>query len=196
MRTLAGTAALAWARPWRWYAPLRVRNVPLAFGVGVAVLAVWVGFETPWFKSAAPALAEFYERFLVMPFGRLREPLTSTPHAPGVTGWALFAVHMFGTSVVIAVIEEFFFRSFLYRWLQGKSFLDVALTHYDRTLFFAVAVVFGLEHAEWFAGILCGLAFAWLLRRTGDIWAAIVAHGTTNFLLGWYALGTGAWWFW
>ena len=196
VRTAACAIALAWARPWRWYAPVRLRHVPLALAVGLAVLALWVGLETPWFKSAAPGGAALYERFLVLPLGRLREPLASTPYAPDVTGWTLFAVHMFGTSVVIATIEEFFFRGFFYRWLLGRNFLEVALTKYDATVFFAVAAVFGLEHAEWFAGILCGLAFAWLLRRTGDLWAAVIAHGTTNFLLGLYVLVFRQWHFW
>jgi membrane protease YdiL (CAAX protease family) len=45
-------------------------------------------------------------------------------------------------------------------------------------------------------GFLCGLLFTWLMVKTRDIWAAILAHAVTNGLLGWYAVQTGAYWFW
>lgn len=200
LRTAAGFALLCALRPWRWYGPLRARHVPLAVAVGLGVIFVWIFFETPWFRAHAPGLADFYERWLVGPlpqgFGKLREPLAAAPHAPGASGWPLFVVHMFGTSVVIAAIEEFFWRGFLYRWLSGRDFLKVPLQHYDRAVFVAVAAIFGVEHAEWVAGIVCGLAFAWLLRRTGDMWAAILAHGTANFALGLYVVLTGDYRFW
>ena len=200
VRSLAGAALLLWVRPWRIYGPLRLRNVPLALAVGVAIFLVWVGPETAWARAHLPALSGFYERYLVGPlpagFGKLREPLASTPYAPEGTGWALWWVHMFGTSVVIAAIEEFFWRGFLYRWLLAKDFLSVDLGRYDRAMFAAVAIFFGLEHAEWFAGILCGLAFGWVILRTRDLWAAVLAHGVTNCLLGLYVLWAKAWWFW
>jgi hypothetical protein len=200
IRTLAGGALLLAVRPWRWYGPLRLRNVPLATAVGLAIFIVWVGPEADAVKAAAPGLAGFYERFLVGPipggFGTLREPLAAYPYLPSVTGWPLFALHMLGTSVVIAIIEEFFWRGFLYRWLCGRRFLDVPLTRLDLPMFLAVAAFFGIEHAEWFAGLVCGLAFAWIVLRTGDIWAAVLAHGLTNFLLGLYVLRTDSWWFW
>ena len=44
---------------------------------------------------------------------------------PRVTGWLTFWIHMFGTSVVIAIIEEYFFRGFLYRWIQGSPFFKI-----------------------------------------------------------------------
>lgn len=200
IRSLVCAAALIAARPWRWYEPLRWKNLGWAMAVGFGVFAIWVGFESPWFKQGCPALAQFYERWLVGPipdgFGKLREPLAGSPYDPATTGWGLFAIHLLGTSVVIAIIEEFFWRGFLYRWLSGKNFLRVPIRHWDRAIFWGVAVLFGIEHAEWLAGILCGLAFAWILLRTGDIWAVIIAHGVTNFILSWYVLVFRQWHFW
>ncbi len=200
VRTGAGLAALLAVRPWRGYGRLRWKNVPLALGVGVAVFLLWVGFESSWMKSAAPSIAEWYEKWLVGPIpggiGKLREPMTGTPYDPALTGWTLFAVHMLGTSVVIAIIEEFFWRGFLYRWLAARRFMELPLQHWDRMLFIAVAALFGLEHAEWAAGIACGLLFHWVILRTGDIWAAVLAHGVTNFLLGLYVWKFGQWHFW
>lgn len=200
VRTGAGLAALLAVRPWRGYGPLRWKNVPLAMAVGAGVFVVWVGLESPWVKSAAPGLAVIYEKWLVGPIpgglGQLREPMSGAPYDPALTGWTLFAVHMFGTAVVIAVIEEFFWRGFLYRWLAARRFMELPLRHWDRTLFLVVAVLFGIEHAEWAAGIACGLLFHWVILRTGDIWAAVVAHGVTNFLLGIYVWKFQQWQFW
>ena len=58
------------------------------------------------------------------------------------------------------------------------------------------SVVFGLEHREWLAGILCGFAYQGLVcwkNRLGD---AITAHAITNALLGGWVVWRGAWHFW
>ena len=49
---------------------------------------------------------------------------------------------------------------------------------------FVSSLVFGLEHSLWFAGLLAGLAYGWLYRRSGNLWWLILAHGLTNFILG------------
>lgn len=187
-------------RPWRAYAPLRVKNLPLAALVGVVVFVLWVGMEAPWVKRHAPGLADFYERYLVglpfMGFGRLREAAGPFPYDPMATGWGLFAIHMVGTSLVIAAIEEFFWRGFLYRWMLGRNFLTVDLGRLEPRMFVLVAAFFAVEHTEWFAGLLCGLIYGWLIIRTRDIWAGVVAHAVTNYLLGWYVVATGSYQFW
>ena len=44
---------------------------------------------------------------------------------PRVNGWLSFSVQMVGTSVIIAMIEEFFYRGFIYRWMQGSPFYEI-----------------------------------------------------------------------
>ncbi|MCF7849291.1 MAG: CAAX prenyl protease-related protein [Kiritimatiellales bacterium] len=216
-RTLGGIALLVAFRPWRWYPRLKLKNIPLGIGVGVLIFIVWVGLETPWMVEKAPAVTEWYDRLfvdLIKPF-RLRElfdvgggvmapfeVIEEGPHAglhvydPNVTGWPNFWVHMFGTSVVIAVIEEFFFRGFLYRWMMGSPFFKIPMNKLHWPLLFIISAFFGIEHFEWMAGIICGLAFGLLAIKTGDIWASIIAHGTTNFLLGLYVIKYNAYQFW
>lgn len=217
-QTIVGFLALLVLRPWRWYPRLKLKNVPVSIGVGVLIFFVWVGFETPWMKARAPAVAEWYDKLFVdfsHPL-KLRET-TELPdgsrvpyedvveegelaglhvYDPRVTGWPMFWLHMFGTSVVIAVIEEFFFRGFLYRWMLGTPFYKIDPGRLHWPVLLMVSVFFGLEHFEWLAGILCGLAFGLLYIKTKDVWAAIIAHGTTNFLLGLYAVQFGAYQFW
>jgi len=216
-RSLAGLGLLLAFRPWRWYPRLQWKNIPAAIGVGVLIFFVWIGLETPWVAENAPAVTEWYDRLFVdltKPF-KLRElhdvgngvmapyeVIAEGEHAglhvydPQTTGWLNFWLHMFGTSVVIAVIEEFFFRGFLYRWMLGSPFfkIDAGKLHWPMLL--VISVFFGIEHFEWMAGIVCGIAFGLIYIKTQDIWAAIIAHGTTNFLLGLYVIKYNAYQFW
>lgn len=195
IRSAVCLGLLAWFRPWRWYAPLQLRHVPLALGVGVAVFALWVGGEGAW-AGRAPALQELYLRWGVRPFGDLRPALDATPFAPEVCGWPLAVVRILGSGLVIGVIEEFFWRGFLYRWLVGLDFTKVDPGAFARWPFLVVAVIFGVEHLEWLAGIVTGLLYGWLFLRTRDLWAAALAHAVTNLLLGAYVVATGSYQFW
>ncbi len=203
IQTIGGIILLLICRPWRWYTAPKLKNVPLALAVGLLVFIFWVGLESEFFKSAFPKISEFYERYLVgmTKFGKLREPLEMGANGlyhydPRTTGWPLFWVHMLGTTLVIGMIEEFFFRGFVYRWMQGSPFFQKDIGKLDNGMCILVAVLFALEHNEWLMGFLCGLIFTWLMVKTRDIWAAVLAHAVTNGLLGWYAVHTGAYWFW
>jgi uncharacterized protein len=58
------------------------------------------------------------------------------------------------------------------------------------------SVLFGFEHSLWLAGIVAGLAYAWLYRASGSLWPPIIAHAVTNLVLGLWVLNTGNWQFW
>ena len=76
------------------------------------------------------------------------------------------------------------------------DFLRVPLGMFAWVPFLATSILFGLEHREWLAGILCGFAYQGLVcwkKRLGD---AITAHAVTNFLLGAWVIGRGDWQYW
>ncbi len=195
LRTLTGLALLLWLRPWRWYPAPQWRHLPLALGIGCLVWVVWVVPESELFDRW-PDLKEFYLRWLVMPFGRLPVRPHPSPYDPAVCGWALTAIRLAGSAFVIAVIEEFFFRGFLYRWLSRVDFLKQPLTRFAPLAFLWMILIFGAEHEQWAAGIFAGAAYGWLTIRTGNIWAAAWAHVLTNLLLGLYVIGSGRFGFW
>ena len=201
-------ALFLWLRPWRAYGALRVSNVPLALLAGVAVAAIWILPETPWAGRVAPGFQTFYHRWLILPPGAFPDyfdpgifPALPSGHrslafSPEEAGWGLTLLKVAGSAGVIAVIEEFFFRGFFYRWLRQGAFWKVPLTVFDAQAFWTVVVVFGLEHDRWFAGMLAGVVYGWLAVRTGDVWAAAVAHGVTNLLLGVYVVLSRQYGFW
>lgn len=196
VRSTVCLGLLVWLRPWRWYARFEIRNLPLAVLVGVGVCWAWIVGESHWVREHLPAVHGLYVKYAVLPWGELREEGLGAGYAPEVAGWPFTLVRIAGSALVIAVIEEFFWRGWLYRWMQGRNFLKVDPGAFDRFAFFGVAAVFAVEHKELLAGLVAGLAYGWLYLRTRDIWAVVLAHVITNGLLGAYVVWAGAYWFW
>jgi CAAX prenyl protease-like protein len=196
LRSIVCLALFLGLRPWRGYAGMNWRQAPLALLVGSGVFAVWVAPEHPMITAQFPRLADLYLRWGVTPFGRMPEVLGACPYAPEAAGWHWALVRLAGSAAVIAVIEEFFWRGFLYRWMFAREFMKVDLGAWHAGYFLLVNLVFGFEHDRWLVGWVAGMAYGWLMWRTRNIWAAALAHGITNYLLGWYVLVTGHYQFW
>lgn len=164
-----------------------------AVAVGVGVFVLWVGLD-PWYPRLGVLLAKL---------GLGSEPTPDRvwdPHAAFGEGswlaWLVILVRVAGSTLVVPPLEEVFFRSFLYRYLIQTDFLAVSLRSFRWMPFLVTAGVFGLQHHEWLAGILCGFAYQGLVLRTGRLGDAITAHAITNFLLGLWVVGKNQWQFW
>jgi uncharacterized protein len=182
----AGASALALAVLWHHYSELRadrravVRPVQglLSIGVGLAVFALWIVLTAPWMRLGEPA-ASFV-------------PV----NADGSLQGALIALRLAGAVLVVPVMEELFWRSFLMRWIDRREFLTLAPQRTSMVAWLASSAVFALAHDLWLAGLLAGLAFGAIYRRTGQIWHAIAAHAVANLALGVWVLHERAWGFW
>jgi CAAX prenyl protease-like protein len=118
------------------------------------------------------------------------------PRVSGGIHWGLASLRIAGAALVVPVMEELFWRSFLMRWLQRPAFLSVAPTSVGWKAILISSALFASEHRLWFAGLLAGLVYAWLYRRSGNLWVPTVSHAVTNALLGAYVLSTGMWVYW
>lgn len=162
--------------------------------VGVAVCVVWVGMPFDWATQDG----------LWVKLGVSKPPAEPpklwNPHTHFGDGsalaWFFVLVRILGSTFVVPPLEEAFYRSFLYRWLVRMNFQAMPLGQLHGLSFVVTALVFGLAHNEWLAGILCGLAYQWLVLRKQRLGDAMTAHAITNFLLGLWVVGTGAWRFW
>lgn len=110
--------------------------------------------------------------------------------------WAFIAVRLFGASVVVAIFEELFWRSFILRYIINPDFTKVPIGAFTWPSFLISAALFGTEHHLWLAGIMAGLFYNLLLYRTKHLFYPVLAHGITNFCLGIYVMTTGNWQFW
>ena len=110
--------------------------------------------------------------------------------------WFFITVRILGSALVVPPIEEIFYRSFLYRYIGQSDFQSIPLNHFNWRALAAVSIFFGFSHREWLAGMLCGLAYQWLVVRKNRLGDAMTAHAITNFLLGVWVLWNSAWKFW
>ncbi len=118
----------------------------------------------------------------------------------------LATVRLFGAAVVVPVIEELFWRSFLLRFvitlLPGEpasvtpEFTSIPLGTYTPLSLLVTVMLFGSEHTLWLAGMMAGVVYTLLLYKTRRLWPCVVAHGVTNLLLGIHVLVTQEWQWW
>jgi len=152
-----------------------------AVAVGILIFAVWVGLD------------KFYPKiFHLIATGNPNEVFGNG----SALAWFFIGVHILGMTFVVPPLEEVFYRSFLYRFIASPNFLSVPLNKYLPLPFFATAIVFGIAHNEWLAGILCGAAYQWLVLRKNRLGDAMIAHAFTNFLLGLWIVWKADWHFW
>ncbi len=109
---------------------------------------------------------------------------------------AFVAVRLLGLVVLVPLIEELFWRSFLMRWVIDQDFARVPIGRVTPLAAGVTSVAFGLAHPEWLPGLITGLAWAWLVWRTKSLSACVVSHAVANLALGLYVIATGDWKYW
>jgi hypothetical protein len=92
--------------------------------------------------------------------------------------YVFIGVRVFGAVVVVAFMEEIFWRGFLIRWIDGKDFKRVPIGVCSWKSFGITVVVFGFEHEQWLAGMVCGALYNWLYCRRKDLFSCVLAHAT------------------
>lgn len=149
--------------------------------VGIAVFVLWVGLDP------------FYPKYM-------KSSVVWNPHVQfgdnSMLAWLMIVTRILGSTLVVPPLEEVFYRSFLYRYIAKPDFLSVPLNRFLPLSFFVTAAIFGSSHFQWLAGILCGMAYQWLVLRKNRLGDAMTAHAITNFLLGIWVVWQGAWQFW
>jgi hypothetical protein len=169
-------ALLAWF--WPDYTELRrprgtrARHWLLAVGVGVAAFLLWIQLDFPWARIGS---------------GRGVAGELARQASDGVL------LRVLGTVLVVPVMEELFWRSFLMRWLERSDFRAVDPKSVGWRSILITAAVFAAEHHLWLAGLVAGIGYGWLYRRTGTLWAVVLAHAVTNAALEAWVHRTGAW---
>lgn len=177
----AVVAALLWAYRRHYvelaHAGVNLRGAAAAIAVGLLVFVLWINLDAGWMQFGVAA--GFDPR-----------------DGAGAIDWRLALIRIAGAALVVPIMEELFWRSFLLRWLESADFLHVAPARIGIRALVITALLFGIEHQLWFAGIVAGIAYSLLYMRSGSLWAAVIAHGVTNGALGIWVLATGNWHYW
>lgn len=179
-------------RPWR-FVSCQATGADLLLGLlmGAVVYILWALPEsTPW-----EGITTFYHRWCVMMPGSLPHYERSFCYAYDAHP-VLAIIKLLGSAFVIAPIEEFFFRGWLMRWLTQPDGSSLPLRSVSRQAFWATVIVFAFEHDRFIGGALAGMVYGALAVKTNSLRASIVAHCTTNFILGLHVLAFDAYRFW
>lgn len=166
---------------WRDYTELHtVRLGPtgaaIAVAAGVAVFWLWISLNAGWMQVGS---AEGFN-----------------PTTDGRIDWLMVAVRIAGAALVVPVMEELFWRSFLMRWIDASDFQKVDPAQITIKSIVITVILFGFEHNLWLAGIVAGLVYSLLFMRQRNIWSAILAHAVTNGILGVWIVRGGNWTYW
>lgn len=191
IRIAAVVIAICWA--WRWYVPLSGPNNTF-LSILTGVLFGLIG--------------TFFWIVLLQPFLE-----------PSQKAWGMFPfwLRLGASTLLVPIAEELLMRVYVFRiahqWsIERQNHRTGAFekVFYEKSLndfkpgawsYFAVifsSVIFAMGHqvVEWPAAVVYGVLMSviWILRK--DIISCIVAHSTTNFVLGIYIFYTGSWELW
>jgi exosortase E/protease (VPEID-CTERM system) len=156
---MAGVLALFWPL----YARLPWRADPVAVGAGVLIGLAWV--LIPVEAGDGPP-----------PYGTLT--------GVALVGW--FLMRGIGTVVLVPIIEELFFRSYLEKRLrlgEGRLWIVIAAL--------IGAALFAALHDRWAEAFVASLIFSWVAWRRGNITDAILSHAAANLVVFSVAWATG-----
>jgi len=148
-----------------------------ACGVGLLVFVFWINMD--WTLGSGAPLG--FDPTLLP--GRT-EQITLT------------SIRVVGAVVVVPLMEELFWRSFLIRYIIDKNIENVRIGTFTWSSFIFTVVLFGLEHNYFYAGIMAGCFYNILLYRTRSIAQCVLAHAVTNLALSIYVVSKGEWQFW
>ena len=178
-----------------WLYPLRFAAAAVAFWIFRAEYR-----KLNWrFNLVAPAVGAAIFLVWVVP-GWWSHGLTASPLGTALASLSPAAritwivIRLAAAVVTVPVAEELAFRGYLARRLVKRDFDDLPFTRITLLSMVLSSAAFGLMHGQhWIAGMLAGLAFAALSKWRGRIGDAVVAHATSNLLLGAWVLLRGDW---
>jgi len=170
--------------------PLRVSAVAVA--VGVAGIVVWVGL----------CRLDLEQRLLApLGLGRIVDlgtrsgfnPLEQLRHNPA-WAWGFLAIRFAGLVIVVPVIEEFFLRGFLMRFVVDPKWWEVPMGKATTWAVVLATLVPMLMHpAELLAAAAWFSMITWMYVKTRNVWDCVAAHAVTNLLLGIYVVVRDQW---
>jgi CAAX prenyl protease-like protein len=157
------------------------RHLPLGIVVGLVVAGEWVLVET------------------MVPYPHLDARLAFNPFLTiesDFQRWTFLAGRLCGLVLVVPLMEELFWRSFLLRYATRADFTSLPIGQFSASAFWTVVAISAAAHPEWLAAAIASALFTWLLRHTRNLVTVIVAHAAANATLGCYILAAGQWQFW
>ena len=170
----------------RHYTKIRWNHWWLGVIVGVVGIFQWVGMQI--------LLEKHFEFFRPGP-NVFNPDLFFTDAGTRI---AFECVRLIGAVIVVPFMEELFWRDYCWRSIIAPNDFKLArVGEWDWKAFVIVPLIFAVVHGNWWLTAI-GWAFmiGGLLAYTKSLGACIVAHATTNLLLGAWVLYSRQWSLW
>ena len=113
-----------------------------------------------------------------------------------IASFAWMSIRLLGAAMVVPIMEELFWRSFMMRWFDKDDFMSVAPERVSGFAFLGSSLLFASEHHLWLAGLFAGLVYGELYKNYKNLWVPVFAHAVTNGLLGVWVITTQSWHYW
>ena len=178
-QTILCGALLLWFR--RCYKFHELKNAALTLLIAFGIFVIWIVPEQ--FFNFPPRNVGF-------------DPSLLTSNTANY--WLSVTLRFLRLVVVVPVMEEIFWRTFLLRFVIDEHFEQVPFGKFSWLSFAFVTVAFTFSHSrpDWLAAFVCGMLYNVVAYRSRSLASCILAHATTNVLLGLWIMQTRQWGFW
>jgi CAAX prenyl protease-like protein len=148
---------------------------------GLATFVLWVGIDT----------------FVPYPHLGSRVGFDPSLHIEDADALGVFLfVRLCGLILIVPVMEELFWRSFLLRYLTNPRFDAEPIGTYSVQALWLTSGLAALAHPEWLVALIANLVYGWLVKKTRSLYAVVIAHAVTNAALAIYILSNQDWRYW
>ncbi len=179
-------------RPWRGFG---LATLAAVVGIAVWILPTYLFDLWQWDDETTPKWLEW------LGFQEREDSGFDPSFIEDPLWWNLtVAARIFRMVVIVALVEEIFWRGFLMRFLvdMDGDFWKVKFGTYTHLAFWGTVVMFIFIHSpsDWAAAAVYGSLTGWVAIKTKSLGACVWMHAVANLLLGIYILMTKNWGLW
>jgi hypothetical protein len=187
LKILLTTAAVCFVAPGYRAHPWGLS--PWSFVIGALGVVIWIGLCSLGLEGTIWEVLGFEG------FGQRSSfnPMDQLGDRP-IWAWGFLAIRFAGLVLVVPILEEFFLRGFVMRFMTAPDWWEVPFGSCSLMALVGTTLIFAGSHpAEMLAALVWFSAVSWLMLKTKNIWDCVAAHAVTNLLLGIYVVAFDQW---
>jgi hypothetical protein len=182
----------------RYYRLSPIQGLNLAMICGAVGIALWITPGALYERWMPAEPAAWWEWLGILPRREGFNPgiFADSPAAYGTT----VALRFLRMVLIVPLVEELFWRSFLMRYVQagGREFNAVPFGTHSWPAFWITTLAVTLIHqpSDYLAAFCWGSLMYFVAVRTRSLAACVTMHAFGNFLLGLHIMNTQMWGYW